>query len=108
MVPLKRKTVTVDRNRIKFRVSHFTLFDILTAPMQTFEDWLHPTIPLDIWAYLYSVDVAMHGHVLLRVYALKADDLANKKLVENAQINHKNVGCAPYLQSSCLNHWGPT
>ena len=88
--------VLIEGKRIKFRVSHFTLFDVLTAPVAKLVGLLHPTptMQLDIWAYLYPVVVEARQSVLLKVYALNTADEANKRLVEQEENKSDSGKCA--------------
>ena len=88
--------VLVEGKIIKFRVSHFTLFDVLTAPVAKLVGLLHPTptMQLDIWAYLYPVVVEARQSVLLKVYALNTADEANKRLVEQEENKSDSGRCA--------------
>ena len=74
--------VEIENQKIKFRVSHFTLFAIVTAPITILTNWLFPPeLILDVWAFLNPVNVATTDLVQLRIYALKANDEATKGLI---------------------------
>ena len=85
--------VMVEGNRIKFRVNHFTLYDIVTVPISLLRNFLNgPQLLLDILAYMYPVKVATCRNVLLRVYAVKTNDQASRKLIEDAEKENGESG----------------
>ena len=79
-------TVKVEKDKIKIRVNHFTLYDFITAPMSVLKYWFSkPELVLDILAYMYPANVTANKEVVLRVYALKKNDEANRRLVEETE-----------------------
>ncbi|XP_072048105.1 uncharacterized protein [Amphiura filiformis] len=91
--------VVVEGSRIKLRVSHFTLYDFVTAPISMLSSWLIPELKLDILAYMYPADIRIAcDSVNFRVYAVKMHDPASRKLVEETEKNYHSSGmcCIPW------------
>ena len=85
--------VKVEGHQIKFRVNHFTLYDIVTAPISLLKNFFQgPELELDILAYMYPVEVATCRNVLLRVYAVKTNDQASRKLIEDTEKDARESG----------------
>ena len=78
-----RVGVSVEENRIKLRVDHFTDFSFTTTPISKLWNWLNPPEQLlEILAYMDPAEVATSRHVCVRVYAIKTTDAATRKVIE--------------------------
>ncbi|XP_072047935.1 uncharacterized protein [Amphiura filiformis] len=91
-------SVVVEGNRIKLRVSHFTLYDFVTAPVSMLSSWLRPELKLDVLAYMYPINVSTCRDVCLRVYAVKMDDAKSREMVEAREEKKNTSGmcCIPW------------
>ncbi|XP_072047932.1 uncharacterized protein [Amphiura filiformis] len=90
-------SVIVEGNKIKLRVKHFTLYDLVTAPISMLSSWLKPELILDILMYMYPVNILTCRNVCLRVYAIKKYDAASRQMVEDAEEKNHTSGmcCIP-------------
>ena len=89
--------VEIEDQRIKFRVNHFTIWGVLTAPIKKVPQWLLPYSPelqLDIWVFMNPVHVVTTKLVQLRVYALKTNDKMTKHLVKEEENEIQSGRCA--------------
>ena len=87
--------VEIEGQKIKFRVFHFTLFAIVTAPITKLTNWLFPPeLILDVWAFLNPVNIAATELIQLRIYALKTNDEATKRLVQADENETMSGRCA--------------
>ena len=83
--------VIVEGSKVKLRVTHFTQYSIVLAPLAKLIEWMYPVpeLLLDIWAYMKMADT-----VLLRIYALKVNDNAGKQLVQMMEHEVEGSRCA--------------
>ncbi len=92
-------SVIVEGNKIKLRVKHFSYFDYITAPFSRFRDWLiPPELKLEMFAYMHPAFVNMRQNVNLKLYAVRMDEPANRKMVEELEKTNPLSGmcCIPW------------